>query len=401
MSEKAIHKLSAICLSVLLTACGGGDDAPFLQISDPAKNSGPIYDIESMCCKDSIVTGDFNNDGNIDVAAAATKSSLEKSSGLTAILINEGNQRFRISTRLSETEHNDTLASGDLNLDGIDDLVVFGEDRDADKGILQILIAKGDGNFSKSIIMEDASNNIGDRPKTIMIRDLNRDNLPDILRIGKFEKSILAYIGNGEGSFESPIISEGNFGNLDAFVFGDFNEDGYEDIITAAYDAEVFLGNGTGHYLPFDTNGDSKSSRHDLLDGVSKGDTSMASHDFDNDGHLDLVISSSSNSNVRFLKGKGNGLFESKQSFNVGEVPQDLVIADFNVDGKMDVATANRRTNDISILLGHGDGMFADAIAIDAEQSPHSLAVADFDNNGFPDVVVLSNDIVFIMNPSK
>ena len=68
-------------------------------------------------------------------------------------------------------------------------------------------------------------------------------------------------------------------------VTGDFNEDGFQDVVGQNYTAgsvSVFLGNGDGTLEP----------RTDYA--VAANSSSIAAGDLDGDGHLDLVVTNSS-----------------------------------------------------------------------------------------------------------
>jgi len=93
-----------------LVACARDDEAPF----DPHSSARSIVD-----CPDLVATGDFDNDGHRDVAAA------ERGARSVQILSGDGRGDFLAILPHTVDGDIDALASGDVNLaDGLSDLVV-------------------------------------------------------------------------------------------------------------------------------------------------------------------------------------------------------------------------------------------------------------------------------------
>src|SRR5262249_22713340 len=126
---------------------------------------------------------------------------------------------------------------------------------------------------------------------------------------------------------------------------------------------------------------------------------SVAVGDFNRDGYLDLVVSNRTiNGTVSILLGKGDGTFQTPQSYVVGSLPTAVAVADFNSDGFLDLAVANTGENlvpltpggTVSILLGNGDGSFQAAQDYATGYAPAAVAVGDFNGDGSLDLAVLN-----------
>ena len=106
---------------------------------------------------------------------------------------------------------------------------------------------------------------------------------------------------------------------------------------------------------------------------TSPGPSSVASGDFNNDGHLDLVTAGVGS--VSFRPGNGSGGFGeaiTSAAASAAYTTQDrsLAVGDFNADGNLDLAMVNDYalsyygnydpdpSNGLSVMFGNGDGRF-------------------------------------------
>ncbi len=150
----------------------------------------------------SVIVGDFNEDGKLDLAVynAATQPSI-------SVLLNKGNRTFRAPVRYS-TPTGSGMATADVNSDNHLDLV-------ADSGAL--LLGKGDGTFANGV-------NLGSVGYGIVAGDFNGDGKLDLVEGSGSGLSVL--LGNGDGTFQSPIETRGGGGYL-----SDYNHDGRLDFV--------------------------------------------------------------------------------------------------------------------------------------------------------------------------
>ncbi|MGH9137539.1 MAG: FG-GAP repeat domain-containing protein [Acidimicrobiales bacterium] len=196
----------------------------------------------------------------------------------------------------------------------------------------------------------------------------------------------------GGPRFEDPVLSPGGgptgagFGPS-SIASADFDGDGHVDLAVVSWllPPGVFvytnLGNGT-----FD-----EAVRYDVpgplaprpVSGV--GAFPVVAADFDGDGHVDLAIGNAGTNNISVLANTGSGGFAPAGSYPSVGSPHDMVVADLNGDGTPDLAATNPLGGTVTILLGDGAGGFSTTSV--AAPFPTTIVAGDLDNDGNIDLV--------------
>ena len=169
---------------------------------------------------------------------------------------------------------------------------------------------------------------------------------------------------------------------------GDFNGDGKPDLVTANYAGDnvtVLLGDGAGGFTA--------APGSPFAAGTTPA--SVAVGDFNGDGKPDLVTANTGGNNVTILLGDGAGGFSPAPGnpFAVGSNPLSVAVGDFNGDGKLDIVTANNGEHDITVLLGNGSSGFSPAPGSPFQTGlfPQSVVVGDGNGDGRPDIIVANS----------
>ncbi len=312
--------------------------------------------------------GDFNGDGFPDAAIVSLAG--------VSIFLNDGTGNFTVSY-INAPSGLETIAAatGDLNGDGKLDLAIT-----TLENTVWILLGKGDGTFTSVATMPAT----GQGPKSITVADLNQDGIPDLAIANFNDNTVTVLLGDGDGTFTPSLSSPVTGSNPDAILTGDFNEDGIVDLavlnnLGSQYgtpgSVTIFLGNGDGTFIQ-----PSASSTASGISGLV-----LAAGDFNNDGHLDLLVPLGADAFL--LLGDGHGGFAA-QSYVAIPQGDHVAVADFNQDGNEDLAIVNSETDTVALAPGNGDGTFSTPTAgATTGYDPRSIAVADFNGDGYPDLV--------------
>ena len=266
------------------------------------------------------------------------------------------------------------FAVGDFNGDGKPDLVI----NDGTANTIGVLLANGNGSFQTAHV--NANLGPGFTAGVVAVADFNGDGKADIVATTSSGNSLAIVLGNGDGTFETPLIIP--FPGPGSVSVGDFNGDGKADLL-------VLNGGGIG-ILPGNGDGTFQSP----IAAVPATISSVVIGDFNGDGKPDLAFYDLSVNSVRILLGKGDGTFQQAASYPLQSVI-GLASGDFNSDGKADLAiTVNSNQNSqVNILLGNGDGTFQTGMSYSAAGQGRSPSVGDFNGDGNADLVLSGNPV--------
>ena len=311
-----------------------------------------------------LAKGDFNGDGKLDVLFSAT--SLSSQPELVVFPGNgAGGFAAPISTLITGVNSPQIWIAGDVNGDGIPDVVISGTDPITAVAEIGVMLADGTGKFKAPVVTRSSI--------------VGRMVLGDFTGDGKVDLAILSapvtvLPGKGNGTFGTAVSSTFNYG-ANCGVAADFNKDGKLDLTTGS---AVLLGKGDGTFQPPVT--------------VVNGSCDVAVGDFNKDGIPDIVTGDAKVSNqVRVFLGDGTGTFKTSTPYAAGDGAGDFnglgfAVDNFNVDANLDIAVASAKDNTIRMLLGKANGTFA--IGKSYVVSTTGILSGDFNGDHKTDVAV-------------
>ncbi len=116
---------------------------------------------------------------------------------------------------------------------------------------------------------------------------------------------------------------------------------------------------------------------------------SIAPGDLDNDGDIDLVLSSTTTNSIMVFVNTGDGTFDSIFHIPVSGKIGDVALGDFNKDGKLDIAVVI--TKHVSIYENSGNLEFTKVYSSSGfYEHVSDMEVCDFNSDGYLDIAILN-----------
>jgi len=220
----------------------------------------------------SVIVGDFNHDGILDVA-------LISASGVQTMLGNgSGGFGAPVSSSFATYAGRDGIAAADLNGDGNLDLVITAYDPISSTGFgfAAVCLGKGDGTFQDMLPVAGSSSSfVGSI--TAAVGDFNGDGKLDIATAiqtagATIQGLIYVSLGNGDGTFTVGPSVPGVASVTSPLLVADFNADGQLDLATGGF---FYYGKGDGSFP--------------TSNGSANAPTFVLAQDANNDGLADAV----------------------------------------------------------------------------------------------------------------
>ena len=320
----------------------------------------------------SVAVGDFNGDGNPDLAVAN-----QLASTVSVLLGSAGGSFTRQTPDLAVGDFPVSVAVSDFNGDQDPDLAVA----NGFSGTVSVLLGGNGASFTR----QTPDVTIGGTPWSVAVGDFNGDSDPDLAVANQASNNVSVLLGGAGGSFtrQTPDLAVG-LGPTSVAV-GDFNGDQDPDLAVAnQFDGTVSVLLGTAGGAGF--SGPIPAGNYSGSDPMS-----VAVGDFNGDGDLDLAVGDMSPGEVLILLGGPGGSFSGPTStLTVDSGVSSVAVGDFNRDADPDLAVANFNVGRVSVLVGGAGGSFSGPTNFAAGSGSPSVAVGDFNRDGKPDFAAAS-----------
>ena len=348
----------------------------------PLSFRAPVH-LRTGVSPQTVLVTDLNHDGKPDILVA------NNGDGTLSVYLGNGKGGFvqaKGSPFRAGPSPND-LALGDFNEDGNLDVAVANHS----VKLVTVLLGDGRGGFSFAPRSPFAVPS-NPHPHGIAAADFNGDGRLDLAVDSWGENKVLVMFGNGDGTFQASglkfPVGEAPYQRLRAT---DLNEDGRPDLITSNWRGDslsLLLGDGKGH---FSLAGGSNLTVPPSPFGLAIGDFNGDHHPDIAVVHYSGQASDRSRNGVSVLFGDGSGKFSLAEGspFPIGHYPPMVVAGDLNGDGLDDIAVPNHLDNTVTIYLGGKTSLKqAQGSPLSVGQGPQCVAIADLNGDGKPDLVV-------------
>jgi len=239
------------------------------------------------------------------------------------------------------------------------------------------------------------SNAEPDNPGNIYAVDVNNDGLTDIVEDNGYSPGNYIYvnINTGNGTFSAPVSYTLPAGYSPVCIApSDYNNDGKVDLavpLDGTDQIAVYLGSGNGTFqTPIVTT-------VTLPNDDTFNDAGCAAADFNGDGNKDLAAWG--NAGLYVIQGEGTGSFNatanSVPATLNGYWPQ-LFVGDYNGDGKADIVTAPGQTggpSTITVYYGNGDFTFNQTTPY-TSSGMMMIGSGDLNSDGITDLYAIANN---------
>ena len=342
-----------------------------------------IYSTGTLSTPSSIVAGDLNEDGRMDIVTA--------NEGSDTVGIFLASEYVLFSTYDINIPGSSPLpsciASGDFNNDHLLDIVI------GNRGTytLGIYFGYGNGTFSEQITISIESD---PSPNYLAVGDFNNDNCQDLVFVSSDINAFCIFLGYGNGSFQSPLsYSTGDWSSPYSVAVADFNKDSQLDIVVVGANEDIqgtvwlFLGFGNGTF--------ERSVVYTITDGTYI--RSVAVDDLNNDTFLDIVFVNPDANSICLLFGFGDGHFSNATTLSTGENSQPVSVAlgDLNGDKSIDIVVANRLSATVLLFFGYGNETFStqNIAVLHYNASVPSILLSDVNSDNLLDILFIDEQL--------
>jgi hypothetical protein len=327
-----------------------------------------------------VLTAPLTSSGNLDLAVA------DWLSNQLCILLGNGSGTFQKQQCISVPAPG-ALATGDFDEDGNQDLAVM-ETGGTGKGTLCLYLGKGDGTFRKGACYQ-----LGVETVSVAVSDFNNDGHLDVAVANSNQSgkagNVMVFFGDGQGKLGNPETYKVT-GAPWSIATADLNGDHHPDLAVTQFaggSVAILLNDGTGHFQ--------KPVTYSAGDCCGPVDVKIADLRNNGKQDL-VIANINAGMVVLLNKGDGTFGKPTIYTpfFQNWQPPEACTVADFNLDGKLDVACV-AQLNDAYLFYGEGNGKFGSGIEI-KESLNHdggfSIAAGDFNNDKSPDLAIPIQD---------
>lgn len=329
----------------------------------------------------SLVIGDIDEDGKIDLAVANSNNNTGGASTVSILRNTSSMGSISFDNQLTFTvgDNPSSIAIGDIDGDGKLDLAIANANILSSNPIQTVSVLRNNSSPGSISFETQLTFNVGSKPGSVAIGDIdgdgkldlavaNSDNIsnvnvdPDTVSVLRNTSSMGSISFANQVTFPTGIIPQ-------SVKIGDIDGDSKPELVvgeTNTNNISIFRNTSSTGIISFATKIDFNTGG---------GAKAISLGDLNGDSKLDIVSTISNESKIAVFRNTssiGSITLATKIDFLVGENPFSSAIEDFDKDNRLDITTANTTSNSASVLRNICLGQVCPTITL----SPTSLAMA-------------------------
>lgn len=288
-----------------------------------------------------------------------------------------------------------SVAIGDVNGDGRDDLVALTDNTSTNGDALWVHLQRSDGTLGPPSSSYGAGMPGVIGSGAIAIGDVTGDGRADVVVATVYGLDVFPQLpGGGLGA---PIAVSHSVW-LSVLRIGDFNRDGRLDVAALAGPPPASAQTFDEVHLFLQTSAGGLAAPTTIALGY-QGATDLELTDINGDGRLDLLVGSGPQGGFTILTGTTSGGFGAPSSVSLGTLPAidrveyatAVAAADVDADGRVDIAAATNYQPGIRLLRQQAGGTFASADVAGLSSPVVALALRDLSRDGQAELLTVEN----------
>ncbi|NJO83979.1 MAG: VCBS repeat-containing protein, partial [Blastochloris sp.] len=210
------------------------------------------------------------------------------------------------------------------------------------------------------------------------MEDFTGDDQLDMVLLHGSDDTISVLVGNGDGTFQTPIEASMGTSYASTIAHADMNNDDHLDlIVTSSNMIRILIGNGDGRFQ--------QGIDYPMIA------TTATIASLNNDAFPDIVVTNRDGNKLRLLLSQSDGTLRAAPHYVLSQGLRSLAAGDLNGDTHIDLASVHPHDNRLSIFTGDGSGHLPTTISYTTPSGPTGVAVGDVNGDQRPDAITVQN----------